>query len=115
VEVSFLLVTSQAHAKYKDTAEKFHLIPLVDCKEVAHSVSVPQVERQMELLKSFPQEPRHLYTQERLPPAKYLTEGSKSIFHVYDFPKVEAALAKKEYCEIVDKITTNILDESIVR
>lgn len=53
--------------------------------------------------------------QERLPPAKYLTEGAKSIFHVYDFPKIEAALAKKEYREIVDRITTNILDESIVR
>jgi hypothetical protein len=87
VEANFLLLTSQPHSKYKDTAEKFHLIPLVDARPLPNPVPA-HVDRQIELLKSFPQEPRHVYVQERLPPGKYLTEGSKSIFHIHDFPRV---------------------------
>ena len=112
VDVSFLLLTSQPHPKYKDTADKFYIIPLVESRE---SNAVVSVSKQLDTLKSFPQEPRHLYLNERLPPAKYLTEGPKSIFFVYEFPKIEASQTKKEYREIVDKITTNILDEAIVR
>jgi hypothetical protein len=46
VEVNFLLLTSQPHQKYKDTAEKFHLLPLVDTKP-APNAAPAKVEKQL--------------------------------------------------------------------
>jgi|LakMenE01Jun11ns_1017448.scaffolds.fasta_scaffold7314152_1 hypothetical protein len=66
-------------------SEKFFLIPLVDSKESANNVNVAN---QLAHLKDFPQETRHFYMFKRLPPAKYLTEGSKTLLQVYDFQKL---------------------------
>lgn len=85
VEISFLLLTTQPHQKYKDMNDKFFIIPLVDSKESANTVNVTQ---SLDQLKDFPQETRHFYLFKRLPPAKYLTEGSRTILHVYDFAKL---------------------------
>ena len=69
----------------------------------------------LDLLKSFPQESKHFYLFDRLPPSKYFTEGNKSIFEVHDFPVVEAAAVARENSELVNRFTTNIMDEAIVR
>ena len=50
-----------------------------------------------------------------MPPCKIITEGNKSTFAVYEFPAIEPSAVKQEHKDLVDKITTNIMDETIVR
>ena len=50
-----------------------------------------------------------------MPPCKHSVEGDKAIFAVYEFPVVEKEAVKQEYKDLVEKITSNIMDETIVR
>lgn len=93
VEVSFLLLTTQPNNRYKDVADKYYLIPLVDSQPT--DVVLNTEEKIKTIRETFPQEPKHAYTLERLPPSKYFTEGSKSIFHVHEFPVVELSVVKR--------------------
>ena len=43
VEYSFLLTTTQPHLKYKDTMEKFILMPLIEGKDTGNQVKVEKV------------------------------------------------------------------------
>ena len=42
-------------------------------------------------------------------------EGTKSTYAVYEFPVLEPSAVKQEHKDLVEKITTNIMDETIVR
>jgi hypothetical protein len=70
-------------------SDKFFLVPLVDSKESANNVS-----NKLAHLKEFPQKTRHFSMFKRLPSAKYLSEGSKNLLHVYDFQKFKQLTQK---------------------
>ena len=91
---------------------KFILVPLIEGKNTDREVKAEKV---IEDIKKFPQEPKHVYNMERLPPCKYSSEGNYSMFTVHEFPIIEPSAAKQSHKDLVEKITTNILDENIVR
>ena len=92
--------------------EKFILIPQVEGKDTNKEVSADCIH---ETLKVFPQDPKHVSNAERMPPCKTSTEGNRSNFAVYEFPVAVPSAAKQEHKDLVEKITTNIMDENIVR
>ena len=66
-------------------------------------------------IQTFPPDPKHVYNMERLPPCKYSSEGNKSMFAVHEFPLIEPSTVKQGHKDLVERITTNIMDENIVR
>lgn len=75
-----LLGTTQPHIKYKDNMDKFILIPLVNGKDTDKQVKADKI---IELLKTFPQDPKHYYNLEKMPPCKQAIEGNKSMLAVH--------------------------------
>lgn len=116
IEVKFLLITTLPHHKYKEPTDDMAILPLIFT-----SPSLLQLpsEKTLKSLKKFDFEAKHITGGNERPPSKYGQSSGdqfkRYIYEVHEFSIVKLDQIKKEYSEAVEKITTNIMDEGIVR
>lgn len=73
-------------------------MPLVDGQPTGNPQPFSKIAQTLSL---FPQEMKHFYNLDKLPPCRYSSEGPRCSFAVHEFPVLELATVKQEYREIV--------------
>lgn len=90
------------------------LYPVVKFSKAENPQSKPH-EGIIELIEStFPKETKHSSIVENIPPVKYATDRSFSLYEIYEFPVINHESVSKEFTSLIDKIITNIMDEKII-
>lgn len=113
IYVDLLMITTMAHPRFKELPEPYIILPVIRSQNYTPPES-PLTGKLATILDQFPQETKHNSTSERMPPHRYAAENKKMLYIVHEFKSKYKEENKNQFTSIIDKITQNIMDKSIV-